>query len=161
MSANVLFGPPPATLEVLLEDPDEHDFPAAARILAGLTSDQALTVPPGLPYSIAQIVAHMQANMKFNLGLITADAPTRDQNTHEKWPAVRRENWAALASDFLSTLERLKRLARQADLARVVYPASGDEPAWTVGYKLACSVAKHNAYHLGQIVVLRRLLGAW
>ncbi len=27
--------------------------------------------------------------------------------------------------------------------------------------KLACSVAKHNACHFGQTVVLRRLFGAW
>ena len=161
MSANVLFGPPTATLEVLLDDPHEHDFPAAARILADLTPEQALTVPPGLPYSIARIVAHTLANMRFNLGLFTTDDPARYQHPNEMWPSVKMEDWVALASDFLATLEHLKRLARETALDRVVYPASGGEPAWTIGYKLACSVAKHNAYHLGQIVVLRRSIGAW
>ena len=161
MSANVLFGPPPATLEVLLEDPDEHDFPAATRILSGLTPAQAMLMPLGLPYSIAQVVAHMLANMKFNLELIEADEPARYRNPYEAWPPVQAEQWPALATEFLATLERLKQLAREHALERVVYPANSDEPAWTVGYKLACSVAKHNAYHLGQIVVLRRSIGAW
>ena len=60
----ILFGPPAATLAILLDDPDEHDFPSVARILTGLTPALALAVPPGLPYSIARIVAHMNSNMK-------------------------------------------------------------------------------------------------
>ncbi|CAM3800720.1 DinB superfamily protein [Deinococcus saxicola] len=40
------------------------------------------------------------------------------------------------------------------------YPATADEPGWTVGYKLAASVARHNACHSGQIALLRRLVGA-
>lgn len=125
----VLLGPPPDTLAVLLDDPDAHDFPSVARILHGLTPEQATKAPERLPYSVARIVAHMNSNMNFNLGLIHG---------------------------------ALMRIAREAkDLDRVVYPAKGSESSWTVGYKLACSVAKHNAYHLGQIVVLRRLIGAW
>lgn len=48
MRRTVLFGPPPATLEVLLDDPQEQDFPATARILRGLAPEQALALPPGL-----------------------------------------------------------------------------------------------------------------
>ena len=59
-------------------------------------------------------------------------------------------------------MSQLEQVARDEDeLGRVLYPEAGDEPAWTVGYKLALSVAKHNAYHLGQIALLRRLVEAW
>ncbi len=159
---DILFGPPPSTLEILLHDPDEHDFPAAVRMLRGLTPEKAVTVPPGVPYSIAQILAHMHANVRFNLGLIRAGDPARYASSFENWPAVSAEDWPCLMDDFLVDLRALGQIAREGtDLDRVPYPAAGGQPAWTVGYKLACSAAKHNAYHFGQIVVLRRLLGAW
>lgn len=104
----------------------------------------------------------MQANRQFNLGLIQAQGPARHEHPSALWPAVSVDDWPALCEEFLATLEVLRRIARAGqDLDRVVSPATEDAPAWTVGYKLACSVAKHNAYHLGQIVVLRRLIGAW
>ncbi len=67
MNERVLLGPPPETLTILLEDAEEHDFPSPVRMLAELTPEEAVTVPTGLPYSVADIVAHMNANMKFNL----------------------------------------------------------------------------------------------
>lgn len=156
-----LYGPPASTLEILLDDPAEHDIPAPERVLAGLTSEQAVMVPPGLPYSVARIVAHMNSNMMFNLGLIRAANPLTYDEELEDWPAVGAADWPRLVAQFLSNLAHLKQLARQQDLERVLYPAADGEAAWTVGYKLALSVAKHNAYHLGQIIVIRRLLGFW
>lgn len=76
MGDRVLYGPPRATLEILLEDPEEHDFPSPERILQGLTLEHAITVPPGLPYSVANIVAHMHSNVNFNFGLIRAADPS-------------------------------------------------------------------------------------
>lgn len=160
--SDILFGPPPSTLEVLLDDPGEHDFPAALRILRGLTGEQAVARSPGLPHSIGEIVAHMNANIQFNLSLIRAADPATHAGPGEHWPSVSAEGWPRLVDEFLLGLRTLQEIAREGTgLDRVLYPATEREPAWTVGYKLACSVAKHNAYHFGQIVVLRRLLGAW
>lgn len=163
MRETILLGPPPATLAILLDDPDAHDFPAVERILGGLTPEQATTVPHGfLSYSIARIVAHMDSNMKFNLGLIMSQDPSASDERFEEWPQVSVDGWPALRDEFFTHLQALTQVARDAqDLGRVLYSATDKEPSWTVGYKLACSVAKHNAYHLGQIVVLRRLIGAW
>jgi hypothetical protein len=157
----VLFGPPAETLEVLLEDSEAHDFSAPERILRDLSPEQAVTVPPGLPYSVAKIVAHMHSNVKFNLGLIQAADPSTYRERFEDWPEVTTKDWPQLAGAFLADLRALTRIAREKDLDRIVIPAANDVPAWTVGYKLAASVAKHNAYHFGQIIVIRRLLGAW
>ena len=135
----ILFGPPSAALQVLLDDRDGHDFPDVARVVGGLVPAQALTVLPGLPYSIARIVAHMLVNMRFNLGLIRAPDPAAYPVPAEHWPAVGADDWPALVDEFLSTLETLKQVAASGGLERVLYPMTGDEPAWTVGYKLACS----------------------
>ena len=43
-------------------------------------------------------------------------------------------------------------------------PTSSNPFAWGDGQNLlreALLIADHNAYHLGEIVMLRRLLGAW
>lgn len=63
MNQDVLYGPPPTTLSLLLDDPAEHDFAAARRLLAGLSGEEALTAPHGLPYAIGEIVAHMNRNV--------------------------------------------------------------------------------------------------
>ena len=149
--SDTLFGPPSATLEVLLDDPAEHDFASAERLLSGLSGEQAVTVPPGLPYSIAAILAHMNANVRFNLDLIRSPDPATFKNPYENWPNVSSETWPELVAEFLAGMAELGRVAREEALNRVLYPNTGTEPAWTVGYKLAVSVAKHNAYHFGQI----------
>lgn len=161
METQVLYGPPPGTLTILLDDPDEHDFPSPERIVRGIAPEQAVQAPAGLPYSVAKIVAHMHANMQFNLGLIGSRDPKNAGEQGVSWPEVTAQEWPGLVEAFLSDLSTLQQMARETDLLRVLFPANKGQPAWTVGYKLAASVAKHNAYHLGQIVVLRRLIGAW
>jgi hypothetical protein len=104
----------------------------------------------------------MNANMAFNLGLMREADPAATIVGVDLWPPVAAHQWPALVEEFADLVSSLTRIAHdETNLARVLHPATAKEPAWTVGYKLAASVAKHNAYHLGQIVVLRRLLGAW
>lgn len=159
--SRVLYGPPADTLAILLDDPEEHDFASPERILRGLPAELAVRKPAGWPHSIAEILAHMNANVQFNLGLIRSAEPASYQNPVENWPRVEAGDWDKLVEQFITGLEELKRIALNSpSLDRILYPATA-EPAWTVGYKLAASVAKHNAYHLGQIAVLRRILGAW
>ncbi|CAM3807018.1 DinB family protein [Deinococcus frigens] len=158
----MLYGPPPATLQLLLDDPAEHDFPCAERLLSGLTPQQAVEVPPGLSHSIAGILAHMHANVVFNLGLVQSEDPPSFRPPGDAWPSVSAREWPPLVQAFLADMARLGQIAQDAqELERRLYPATSTEPGWTVGYKLAASVAKHNAYHFGQIALIRRLLGAW
>ncbi len=156
VNTSILLGPPPETLVLLLDDPAEHDFASAERLLKGITGEQATTAPLGLPYSVAAILAHMHANVRFNLDLARGQPAVFG----EPWPAVTAEAWPELVAAFLADIAELKRVARGGDLGQIVYPATETEPSWTVGYKLAASVAKHNAYHFGQIALLRRLIGA-
>lgn len=159
MNKTTLFGPPPATLTVLLDDPAEQDFASAERLLRGLSGEQATTTPPGLPYSVAAVLAHMNANVWFNLELARSSDPATFKNPYENWPTVSSEGWTELVEEFLTGIAELKRIVTEEDLNRVLYCATGEEPAWTVGYKVALSVAKHNASHFGQIAVLRRVIG--
>ncbi|HEX2863522.1 MAG TPA: DinB family protein [Deinococcales bacterium] len=157
MPEDLLFGPPAATLAALLDDPAGHDHASARRLLDGIPPERAATAPDGLPYSIAGLVAHANANLEFNRARIEG----REAGEPVRWPPVEAAEWPALAETFLANLAALRRLAETADLNRVLDPPDGNEPGWTVGYKLAASVGKHTSYHLGQVAVLRRLLGLW
>lgn len=150
-----LFGPPADTLQILLDDPQEHDFADMRRIIGGLSAQQALTKLEGWPYSIAELLAHLNANMQFNLELIRSTDPAGVPKP-DLWPQV--ENWQRLVEVFLQGMAELVQIAKRDNLEHVLFPATDTEPGWTVGYKLALSVAKHNAYHLGQIALLHKLL---
>jgi hypothetical protein len=63
--------------------------------------------------------------------------------------------WPALVASFLAGIEELAKLAEER--AEVTSPHRDDT---SVGYDLAES-ALHNAYHCGQIVLLRRIQGLW
>ncbi|WP_102126712.1 DinB family protein [Deinococcus planocerae] len=155
MSPDLLDGPPPETLLLLL---GHSEFASPERILGGLDARLAAGHLPGAPHSIAEILAHMQANMLFNLDLIEG----REPPPRLDWRAVGEDEWPGLVTAFLETLATLSRHAESPDvLRRVIFPPTATEPGWTAGYKLAVNVAKHNAYHLGQVVTLRQLLSAW
>lgn len=157
--ADLLYGPPPATLRRMLNDPAEHDFACSARLLGGLTPQEAMTVPPGLPHSIAGILGHMHANVRFNLELIQSEDPMKFAAPTDLWPPVSAGEWAPLVGAFPGDMARLDKIAQdERELERTLYPPTASEPGWTVGYKLALSVAGHNAYHFGQIALVRRLV---
>jgi DinB superfamily len=151
---NILYGPPAATLAILINDKDAHDFLDPEDILKGINSEQAATTFAGLPYTIAEILAHTNANLLFNIVLLR----DRREVKLEPWPKVDPNDWETLKAEFIDHLKILVQLSLQLDLDTIIYAETSTEPAWTVGYKLAASVAKHTAYHLGQIALIKRLI---
>ena len=155
MSDSLLYGPPPDTLLLLL---GHADFASPNQILGNLAADLAGQRLPNAPHSIAEIVGHMQNNMLYNLDLIEGREPLKRPD----WPRVEEQQYPALVAAFLEVLNTLLRHAQNPEvLERVVFAATATEPGWTVGFKLTVNVAKHNAYHFGQIMTIRQLLGAW
>jgi hypothetical protein len=79
------------------------------------------------------------------------------------WPTVDAAGWPAVRDEFLSGLRRAVTLG-ESDTRRgtAVAPAIefGPLSSYTVGDALT-HVAMHNAHHLGQIITLRQLMGAW
>jgi uncharacterized damage-inducible protein DinB len=79
------------------------------------------------------------------------------------WPAVAAGSWSHLRGRFLDGLQQAAALGEPAgSLERPVTPAL-ELPMlahYTVGDVLV-HVANHNAHHLGQVVLLRQLMGRW
>ena len=83
------------------------------------------------------------------------DEPTDFELNKDDWYAVVPTDWPALKQRFLASIDELLTLCDdKLAMGRVVF---GDRD---VGCMLV-SHTTHNAYHLGQIVMLRRLMGNW
>ncbi|MEY4530540.1 MAG: hypothetical protein RLZZ156_1261 [Deinococcota bacterium] len=132
-----------------------HAFNTAESILANLEEDVAVRIPENAVHSIAGHVAHMawwqrQVLLDIQLG------KRQRQSTDEFPSTVPQEEWQAVKQDFLSGLEELKQHCENQNLIQQTYIHTNETIA-----EALLDFAIHNAYHLGQIVLLRRLQGVW
>ncbi len=133
----------------------DGQFLAPARLLSDLTEEQAMAVPPGSPYSIAQVAAHLRFWQQREIVWARGETPPKVDDLEATFTAPPAGTWHPLVQDVLACMEQLKHLAREQAAQPSVAYNNG-----TVGYGLATS-ALHNGYHLGQIVLLRRMQGFW
>ncbi|MBB6098459.1 putative damage-inducible protein DinB [Deinobacterium chartae] len=123
--------------------------------LEDLSAADAVRVPAGSPHSVAQVVAHVDFWMRWILETLGGRPQPWPQHAEGGWPEVSEADWAALRDGLLARLRRAAELARDEEFtARVAYRND------TAG-KALMDFAFHNAYHLGQVVLIRRMLGAW
>jgi uncharacterized damage-inducible protein DinB len=142
----------PKAIEGLIEE--WSSFTPASRALDGLTPEQAVTKLENWPHSIAETVAHMLCWQKNDLATIETgvEPPVTPE---ENWPAVAKDDWPRLKDEFLASLEKSREMARTENLDRLILGGRisvGLRMVWFTG---------HNAYHLGQVVLMRRIIGAW
>lgn len=138
-----------------LQHPQDYASPQV--LIGDLTPDQATQTPPGAPYSIAENVAHMHAWQNYIVRRVRGENPPRPDGEAD-WPKVEADAWPVPVADFLAGIRDFEALltapAAGALLAR---PYSDDH---TNANRLL-NIALHNAYHLGQVTLLRRELGLW
>ena len=132
---------------------------AVASVPVGLRGKK----PRGAPYTLWQQLEHMR--------IVQWDILEYIRNPHHvspKWPegywpeepSPAGNAWAKSVKAFQVERQALLDLAANpsTDLLERIPP--GDPDGVTILHELLL-VADHNAYHLGQVVMLRRLLGAW
>jgi hypothetical protein len=119
--------------------------------------------PVGLPYSAWQIVEHIRIAQR---DILDFSAPPTGGYQPMEWPAAYWPKeatpgpgaWDRSIAAIEADREKFKALIlrQDADLAKPFL--------WGTGQNLlreALLIADHNAYHTGELIVLRRLLGAW
>ena len=118
------------------------------------------TRPAGLPHSGWELVEHMRIAQWDIL-----EFSRNPDHQSPEWPAgywppdaapPRRHAWKKSIEAFRADLAAMEARVESADLFRAIPWGDGQ----TV-LREALLVADHNAYHLGQLVMVRRLLGAW
>ncbi|MEX2301926.1 MAG: DinB family protein [Bryobacterales bacterium] len=139
-------------------------FQTPAAVLDGLTEEQAMAKPHGLPHSIAEIVGHMGYWQDFFNGIAQQGFSGFPEHAEEGWPKIAAGEWDALRTRFLASVELTQRLAVDCGrLSEKLLPEDFLVPIWqreSVGSGLLHAVV-HNSHHLGQVVTLRQLLGLW
>lgn len=142
---------------------DWHDAHVSlADALAGLKPALRGRVPAGLPHSIWQIVEHLRLAQRDILAFTVARRYQPMQWPDDYWPKRPAPSsaaaWRASLAGYRRDLRALQALARNraVPLDRPVPNGDGQ----TVLRELLL-VADHTAYHVGQIVDVRRALGAW
>jgi hypothetical protein len=143
----------PAAVQELLDGGGE--FVPPPRILGDLTEEQAVAVLPGSPFSIAQVLNHMHWCQGGLLAHLRGEPWPRPAHLDDTFAPIEPGAWSALVAAFLAGLDECKTIG-EAMADRV----SPDRDDTNVDYDLAEN-ALHNAYHLGQIVLLRRIQGLW
>lgn len=149
-----------AHLARLLTWQDAHvGFEAAVEALpAGLRGVQ----PAGLPYSPWQLLEHLRIAQRDILRFCRDPGYVEPKWPDDYWPPAHEPPdvgaWDRSVADFLRDRAELARLAQDEDVDLHAPIPHGAGQTYLRELLLA---ADHNAYHLGELVAVRRLLGAW
>jgi uncharacterized damage-inducible protein DinB len=144
----------------LLIDTSNHTQPA--RVIENLSAQEATQHISGAPHSIAEILAHMVFWQEWVQRRCEGIAQPVPPAAKEGWPEVQKDTWQALETRFVNGLEALVRMGESSDLDQKIVPAvEVPHLADMTRRDGLIHVANHNAHHLGQIVVLRQLMGLW
>ena len=130
--------------------------------LAGLPPGQRGQVPAGFAWSLWQLLEHLRLSQADILSFC------RDRQYHEQtwpddyWPAdpapPRSGAWSRSVTAFRRDRAALVAIARNARIDLLAVVPNGTTQTWLRELLLA---ADHAAYHVGQIVAVRRALGSW
>lgn len=124
--------------------------------LEDLTEEHAAVRPEGWPHSCHEILLHVVFWQDLFLARLEERPAPFPTHAADGWPAPGRNRWTDTVGRFSRGLEAARSHARADDLdARL-----GDWRGIRRGEGLSI-LAQHNSYHMGQIVLLRRVLGAW
>lgn len=120
------------------------------------------------PHSIWQLVYHMNFWMEYELKRVRGESPAYPEHASESWPAAAAPNgdeeWVKAIAHFQRLLAELANLADSPPdvLAHEVAATHPDHAKRSSSLlTVLWQTAVHNSYHIGQIVMLRRSLGAW
>jgi hypothetical protein len=148
---------PPTTLRgVLLEQlrtthTDEDWFVPANVAVAGLTADQAKWTPGKGRHSVGQLAYHLwfwdtQSLARFKGQKPASFSGNNDETFNDFTPA----QWDDLVQKLNQVLTDWEAAVQEADDQKLADNAS-----------LIAHVGAHNAYHIGQMIYVRKLENAW
>jgi len=148
---------PPTTLRgVLLEQlHTTHDvedwFVPASIAVAGLTADQAKWSPGKDAHSVGQLANHLLFWNTRELADFKGEKPQPfSGNNDETFNDFNAAQWADTVTRLNAVLTEWEKAVEAADDQKLAANAS-----------LIAHVGAHNAYHIGQILYVRKLQGSW
>jgi hypothetical protein len=132
------------------------------RAVAGLPARSRGTKPKGAAHTAWELLEHLRIaqwdilEFSGNAAHVSPEWPSGYWPEHEA-PADAKA-WEKSVKRFRSDLKAMKELV--ADARTDLYARIPHGEGQTI-LREALLIADHNAYHLGELVLLRRMLGAW
>jgi uncharacterized damage-inducible protein DinB len=152
-------------LEEALKGESAHAAPD--HILERLGADVVHREIAGVPHTIYQELWHiafwLQRSLDWIAGVET-EYPVRPEDAFPGKIETERENWDELCQRFFSGIEEAAGMTRDSEklMLPVRCPSRPGEPTRTMTVREQLeSLAAHDAYHFGRIVLLRQMCGAW
>ena len=134
------------------------------KVVKGVPADKQGVAPKGMPYSLWQLLVHIRLAQRDMLDFCT----NQDGHyQHKKWPD---DYWPKSAEPPSKKAWDDSVRQIEADREAFIEVLSGQKAdlfaklPWGDGQTLfheACLILDHNAYHLGEMVAVRRVLGVW
>jgi uncharacterized damage-inducible protein DinB len=150
----------------LLRGKGAHADPLAC--VEDLSSELAGRQVPGFPHSIGSLVFHMNYWMDYELRRIRGQRPAYPEHNSESFPAtaspIDAREWDRLKKQMAALLDEFAVLAKssQEELGRQIESVhEGDKRVAGSLEDVLWQMVAHNSYHVGQVAILRRTLGAW
>jgi hypothetical protein len=134
-----------------------------AKATEGMPADQRGSRPPGFDHSVWDILEHMRLAqsdlLEFCVNPVYTHARAWPDEYWPRDPAPSDAEWNASIAGFVADRTKLQQLVRDGsvDLSALVPTGSGGQTY----LRAILLVLDHNAYHLGQLISVRRALGAW
>jgi uncharacterized damage-inducible protein DinB len=129
----------------------------SATVFAGLDWRLAGIRPVKAPHSVYELLNHMLYWEEWVVKWLDGREPALPKHASGSWPGkespVSRKEWDQKARQFRHELKVLTRWSREADL----FSKRGIKSQ----LEMLQTIASHNSYHAGQVVMLRQQLGAW
>jgi hypothetical protein len=128
--------------------------------LRGLPARLRGVKPDNLPYSIWQMVEHIRI-AQWDMVKFSKD----EKHRSPKWPdeywvkdTAPKDDaaWEQSVKQINDDLEEFIKLLKTGDIYKAIPHGEGQSIL-----REALQIADHNAYHIAEIIMIRRLLGAW
>jgi hypothetical protein len=144
----------------LLDWEDAHvSFDAAVE---GIAPPQRGTAPTGLPHSPWQLLEHMRRTQRDILDFCREPAYVERKWPEDYWPPEAAPQsdaaWDESVLAYRRDRETLQAMARDPGVDLLARVPNGDGQTYLRELILA---SDHTAYHVGQMVLVRRALGIW
>jgi uncharacterized damage-inducible protein DinB len=141
----------------------------ALACLEGVSAQAAGQRPHAAPYSIYALVWHMSFWMENELERMAGRTPPYPVHASLGWPPHEAptdpRDWTAAVARFTRQLEDLTRLAESGPEVRgravPITSEAGHANQGATVEDVVWQTIVHNSHHLGQVVLLRRLIGCW
>jgi len=146
----------PVTMkELLLQELHEtHDrkdwFVSAREATAGLTAEQAAWTDGKGNHSVGQLLYHLAFWNDDALARLKGSPHSFNGANDDTFNKYDPKDWEATVKKFNDGMTEIEKIVENADDAKLATIAP-----------LVAHICTHNAYHIGEMVVVRKLQGSW